>query len=114
MRVTVRDKSRQFDRQTLAYAEYRAFEGLASRCADTDAVTVTLARPIGDPVEDQGLVVCGIAVLAGTGEVFEVETVARHPCAAVDRAVSLIREESRAPVERPVEMARKTAAGGRL
>ena len=44
MRLTILDERQDFTRQTHAYAEYRAFAGLADREAPIEDVTVTLAR----------------------------------------------------------------------
>lgn len=99
MRLTVRDERKQFTRQTHAYAEYRAFSRLAGADPPVEDVTVTLARsaPDGNGDEEDGRddedegIVCTIAIRTGTGEIAEARAVARHACAAIDRAASLIR-----------------------
>ena len=91
MRLTILDERQDFTRQTHAYAEYRAFSGLADREAPIEDVTVTLARREADAAGTGDSVVCTIAVTLGTGEGAAVRAVAGHPYAAIDNAVSLIR-----------------------
>lgn len=91
MRLTIHDEREDFTRQTHAYAEYRAFSGLADREAPIEDVTVTLARRGGGEA-DIGSVVCTIAVTLGTGEGAAVRAVAGHAYAAIDNAVSLMRQ----------------------
>ena len=54
-------------------------------------MTITLARGPADGSEDDGTVVCTIAITMASGEVAEAQAVAAHAYAAIDRAVSLIR-----------------------
>lgn len=91
MRLTILDERQDFTRQTHAYAEYRAFAGLADREAPIEDVTVTLARRAGDEADTGGSVACTIAVTLGTGEGAAVRAIAGHAYAAIDNAVSLIR-----------------------
>jgi hypothetical protein len=92
MRLTILDERQDFTRQTHAYAEYRAFSGLADREAPIEEVTVTLARREADEADTRDFVVCTIAVTLGTGEGAAVRAVAGHAYAAIDNAVSLIRQ----------------------
>ena len=92
MRVIVHDERNEFNRQTHAYAEYRAFSGLVGKDADVADVTVDLTQPPRDEdKEDNRTVVCTIAVRMTSGEIERARAMARHACAAIDRAVSLIR-----------------------
>ena len=107
MRLTILDERQDFTRQTHAYAEYRAFSGLADREAPIEDVTVTLARRGAADADTGDSVVCTIAVTLGTGEGAAVRAVAGHAYAAIDNAVSLMRhvplpagEESPAQVKR--------------
>jgi hypothetical protein len=109
MRVTVRDQRHQFNPQTHAYAEYRAFSGLIGYDSPLD-VTVSLTRGPARGRED-GRVVCTIAVTLASGETAEVRAVARHPHAAIDKAVSLLQERSPRPSGRPDPL--QTAAAER-
>jgi hypothetical protein len=92
MRPIVRDEHKQFSPQTRAYAEYRAFSSLVGSEAPVRDVTVTLARAPAEGSDDDGMAVCTVAVRIASGEVTEVQAVARHPYAAIDQAVSLIRQ----------------------
>jgi hypothetical protein len=91
MRLTILDERQDFTRQTHAYAEYRAFSGLADRETPIEDVTVTLARREAAETATGDAVVCTIAVTLGTGEGAAVRAVAGHAYAAIDNAVSLIR-----------------------
>ncbi len=102
MRLIVRDKHKQFNRQTHAYAEYRAFSSLVGSERRVSDVTVTLTRGPVDGTEDDGTVVCTIAITMASDEVAEVQAVAPHAYAAIDRAVSLIRHTPLAADGRPV------------
>jgi len=86
MQLTVRDVNRDFDQQTRAYAEYRAFAALAGRGEPIEQVTVTLARR-GGPA---GTVACRIAVRLCSGEPIDVEAFAPRPYAAIERAAGLL------------------------
>lgn len=97
MRLIVRDERNQFNQQTHAYAEYRAFSSLVGHDDPVSNVTVTLTRAPGGGCDDDTTVVCTIAVRMASGEVTEVQAVARHAYAAIDRAVSLIRRTQSAP-----------------
>jgi hypothetical protein len=88
MRLTVQDVKCDFDRQTHAYAEYRAFATLAGRADPIEDVTVTLARRGLEAEEAQ--VSCAIAVRLRSGEVVGAEACAGRPYAAIDRAVRLV------------------------
>jgi hypothetical protein len=93
MRVTVRDEHRQFSRETHAYAEYRAFSSTIGSHVPVEDVTLTLARRAAAATRtDGGGVVCTIRIRTESGDVVEAEAVARHPHAAIDRVVALIRE----------------------
>jgi hypothetical protein len=89
MRLTVHDVKCDFDRQTHAYAEYRAFATLAGRADPIEDVTVTLARR-GLEAEEEAQVSCAIAVRLRSGEVVGVEASAGRPYAAIERAVRLV------------------------
>ncbi len=95
MRLTVEDDARQFDQQTHAYAEYRAFASLVGTDGSIEDVTLTLTRRSADVPEGDEEVVCTIAVRLGSGQVAEARAVERHAYAAIDRAVSLIRRTPR-------------------
>jgi hypothetical protein len=92
MRLIVQDQRRRFDQQTHAYAEYRAFSNLVGNERSVADVTVTLAREPADGSDDDAMVVCTIAVRIKSGDVTEVQGVARHAYAAIDKAASLIRQ----------------------
>lgn len=95
MRLSVRDERHQFNQQTHAYAEYRAFSSLVHADFPVDDVTVTLTRgPGNDEADHEGRIACTIAVRMASGDVVEARAVARHAYAAIDRAVSLIRRRS--------------------
>ena len=86
MQLTVRDVNRDFDQQTRAYAEYRAFAALAGCGTPIEQITVTLAhRDAAD-----GTVACRIAVRWCSGRLIDVEASAAHPYAAIERAVGLV------------------------
>jgi len=91
MRLIVRDKHKQFNQQTHAYAEYRTFSSLVGSDGHVGDVTITLVRGPADGTEANGPIVCTIAATMATGEVAKVEAMAAHAYAAIDRAVSLIR-----------------------
>jgi hypothetical protein len=91
MRLIVEDDAKQFDQQTRAYAEYRAFSSLMGDDDSIEDVTLTLARRSAEASEDDGRVACTIAVRLGSGAVAEARAVARHAYAAIDGAVSLVR-----------------------
>ena len=91
MRLNVQDEGSRFNQQTHAYAEYRAFANLVGCDRSVGDVTITLAREPADGGDDDAMVVCTIALRVPSGEVTEVQGVARHACAAIDKAVSLIR-----------------------
>jgi hypothetical protein len=96
MRLIVVDEHKHFSQQTHAYAEYRAFSGLAGTDDRARAITITLERR--DVADAEGSVVCTVAVTTSAGEGAEVRAIGRHACAAIDRAVSLIRHRpTRAP-----------------
>ena len=112
MQVTVRDARRYFNRQTHAYAEYRAFSRLASDGRAIERVAIALARvevarrraAQDDGAPEAGSVLCQITVeLAGDARI-EVQAIAPHPHAAIDRAVALI--------GRQTAVARSTTAAG--
>ena len=112
MRLTVRDERRQFNRQTHAYAEYRAFSGSLGTGVPVEEVTVTLIRrSANDAARDEGRVVCTIAVTVASGDVVEARAVARHAYAAIDRAVSVIRHKPIVAARTPPRT-RRAAAGG--
>ena len=92
MALIVHDERKQFDQQTRAYAEYRAFSSLVGSDGPVGDVTVTLTRGPADGSDADATVVCTITVTTASGEVTEVQAVARHACAAIDRAGSLIRQ----------------------
>ena len=110
MRLTILDEPQDFTRQTHAYAEYRAFSGLADREAPIEDVTVTLARREADEADTGDSVVCTIAVTLGTGEGAAVRAVAGHAYAAIDNAVSLIRHVP-LPAEEPPARAKRRRLG---
>lgn len=89
MRLTIRDESRHFDQQTHAYAEYRAFSTLAGHDRRFDEVTVDLTG--AEDGRPERRVVCRIAVTMRSGEAAEFRAAARHPYAAIDRALALVR-----------------------
>jgi hypothetical protein len=91
MRLTIRDDHHQFDRQTHAYAEYRAFSSLVGTGGAVEQVTVSLARRPDGPARDSH-VACTVAVRLASGEVASVRAADRHAYAAIDRAVSLVRD----------------------
>jgi ATP/maltotriose-dependent transcriptional regulator MalT len=91
MRLNVQDQRRRFTQQTHAYAEYRAFSNLVACDRSVEDVTITLAREPADGSDDDAVVVCTIALRVPSGAVTKVQGVARHACAAIDNAVSLIR-----------------------
>jgi ribosome-associated translation inhibitor RaiA len=91
MRLIVEDDAKQFDQQTRAYAEYRAFSSLMGDDDSIEDVTLTLARRSAEASKDDGRVACTIAVRLGSGAVAKARAVARHAYAAIDRAVSLVR-----------------------
>ncbi len=88
MRLTVRDEPGHFDQQTHAYAEFRAFSSIIGSEVPVEDVTVTLSR---GPASDDDRVVCTIAVTMTSGAVAEARAVACPACAAIDRAVALLR-----------------------
>jgi hypothetical protein len=45
-----------------------------------------------DAADEEGSIVCTVAVTTGAGEAAEVRALGRHAYAAIDRAVSLIRQ----------------------
>jgi|GEM_PF-4584544 len=90
MRLIVVDEHHHFSQQTHAYAEYRAFSGLAGTDDRARAVTVTLERR--HAADAEGSVICTVTVMTGGGEAREVRAIGQHACAAIDRAVSLIRQ----------------------
>ena len=90
MRLNVQDQGSRFNQQTHAYAEYRAFLNLAG-CDAVSDVTITLAREPADKSDDDAMVVCTIALTVPSGDITEVQGVAHHVYAAIDKAVSLIR-----------------------
>jgi ribosome-associated translation inhibitor RaiA len=96
MQLIVKDERGDFGPQTHAYAEYRAFSGLVICDGPAEAVTVTLARRAADAAEDEGTVVCTIRAEMASGEVVKARAVARHAYAAIDGAVSLVRQGRRA------------------
>jgi hypothetical protein len=97
MRLTVRDDCNQFNQQTHAYAEYRAFSRIVANDLPADEVLVSLAsEPAADVEGNDASVVCRIVVTMQSGEVAEASATAAHAYAAIDRAVSLIRP-GRAP-----------------
>lgn len=91
MRVLVRDQRDEFDEQTRAYAEYRAFSGLVGHGAEVSDVIVELGRRRRNDERDHERIVCMIAARLISGKTEHAEAVARHAYAAIDRAVSLIR-----------------------
>jgi ribosome-associated translation inhibitor RaiA len=103
MRLIVEDEAKQFDQQTHAYAEYRAFSSLVGTNGSIESVTLTLTRRSADAAEDDGRVVCTIAVRLTSGEVAEARAVARHAYAAIDRAVSLVRRTPSIVAATPVD-----------
>jgi hypothetical protein len=103
MRLIVRDERNQFNLQTRAYAECRAFSSLVGNEGPVGDVTVTLTRGPADSCDDDAMVICTIAAVA-PGEVTEVQAVGRHAYAAIDRAVSLIRQTQRTPSGTPVRV----------
>ena len=111
MRLTILDERQDFTRQTHAYAEYRAFSGLADREAPIEDVTVTLARRGADAADTGDAVVCTVAVTLGTGEGAAVRAVAGHAYAAIDNAVSLMRQVPLpAAAESPARVTRRRQA----
>ena len=80
MRLIVVDEHKHFSQQTHAYAEYRAFSGLAGTDDRARAITITLERR--DAADAEGRVVCTVAVTTGAGEAAEVRAIGRHACAA--------------------------------
>ena len=93
MRLTIRDEPGHFDQQTHAYAEFRAFSSIIGSEVPVEDVTLTLSRgPAGDDDDDDDeRVVCTIAVTMTSGAVAEARAVACPACAAIDRAVTLLR-----------------------
>ncbi|HEX6974801.1 MAG TPA: HPF/RaiA family ribosome-associated protein [Vicinamibacterales bacterium] len=83
MQLTVRDDHQDFNRQTHAYAEYRAFAGLAGHPAPITGVTVTLER-------GTGAMRCAVSLTLQSGEVLGTEASGPHIYAAIDRAVALL------------------------
>lgn len=93
MRLIVLDERSAFDQQTHAYAEYKAFSTMAGHDADVAEITVMLARPArDDDGRGDGGVVCAMTVRMTSGEFEQARAVARHAYAAIDEAVSLIRQ----------------------
>ena len=93
MRLTVRDERGQFNRETHAYAEYRAFSSTIGSHVPVEEVTVTLSRrPVVGTDTEGGGVVCAISIRKASGDVVQVRAVARHAYAAIDEVVSRIRE----------------------
>jgi ribosome-associated translation inhibitor RaiA len=92
MRLIVEDQRKRFDQQTHAYAEYRAFSNLVGNDKSVGDVTVTLAHEPADGSDVDAMVVCTIVVKMPSGDVTEVQGAARHAYAAIDKAVSLIRQ----------------------
>ena len=92
MRLTVHDERRLFNQQTHAYAEYRAFSRLADRADPIDEVAVMLTRGPADEAHPDGPVVCRVAVTLRSGEGAAAQAVAGHAYAAIDGAVSLVRQ----------------------
>jgi hypothetical protein len=88
--MIVVDERNDFNRQTRAYAEYRAFSTLVGRDEVVGDVKVTLTRGPADGTEFEGNVACTIAVEMA-GDFVEVQAVARHAYAAIDRAVAVLR-----------------------
>jgi hypothetical protein len=86
MQLTIRDVNHDFDQQTRAYAEYRAFAALAGCGTPIEEVTVTLAHHDAAG----GTVACRIAVRSYSGRLIDVEAFAAHPYAAIERAVGLV------------------------
>jgi hypothetical protein len=111
MQLIVRDEHKQFNQQTHAYAEYRAFSSLVGNDSPVRDVMVTLTRGPADGSDDDAMVVCTIAVRTMSGDVTDVQAVGRHAYAAIDRAVSRIRQaqltasgtqaRTRTPVDQP-------------
>jgi hypothetical protein len=91
MRLTVRDEPGHFDQQTHAYAEFRAFSSIIGSEVPAEHVTVTLSRGPASDGDDGERVVCTIAVTMTSGAVAEARAVANPACAAIDRAVALLR-----------------------
>jgi len=83
MRLTIRDHRRHFNRQTHAYAEYRAFACLAGHGQSVAGVTVTLTRAAA--ADEAGR--CAISVTFTSGEVVGARAAGSHIYAAIDRAV---------------------------
>jgi ribosome-associated translation inhibitor RaiA len=83
MHFTVRDDRQDFNRQTHAYAEYRAFAGLAGHREPIAGVTVTLER-------DAGTMRCAVALTLRSGDVLGTEATGPHIYAAIDRAVAML------------------------
>ena len=86
MQLTVRDVNHDFDQQTRAYAEYRAFAALTGRGQGIEQVTVTLANQDAPGAA----VACRIAARLCSGELIDVEAYAPHAYAAIERAAVLV------------------------
>ena len=81
--------SRLFGRQTRAYAEYRAFSGLARFSHIVHGATVTLTRA------ERQMVVCVVTVALEDGRRVRIRSRGRHPYDAINRAADRIGDQVR-------------------
>jgi len=58
----------------------------------TNPFFVAMQEGAKDAADAEGSVICTVTVMTGGGEAREVRAIGQHACAAIDRAVSLIRQ----------------------
>jgi hypothetical protein len=91
MRLFVNNQRSQFDQQTCAYAEYRAFSSLVGTMEPVADVRITLTRRPAYGACQDGRIVCSIAVTMASGRATRAQAVSHHAYSAIDAAVSLVR-----------------------